>query len=411
MVSENMRRKYARLAVRRGVNIQKDQILVIRASVEIRDFVKLCVEEAYAAGAGRVDVQWRDAELDKLGYTYRSLESLSEVPQWMYDRKAYEQEKNAAYLSLVSDRPGMMADIDQQKIQAWQSAFMTKMHPLDRYLMNNEGQWCVIGVPTTGWAKVVFPDLDDAAAYAALEENIYAVCHVTEDNDPVAEWEQHDEVLIRHSRQLNDYQFKALHFTSGLGTDLTVDLVKNHIWVGGGCETPRQVYFDPNMPTEEVFCMPEREGVEGIVYASKPLSYNGKVIKDFWLRFEKGRVVAHGAAEEEEALTQLLDFDEGSRHLGEVALVPYDSPVSAAGVLFFETLYDENAACHLALGRPYAENMKGGTEMTEEQLKERGANDSMQHEDFMFGTADLSVDGIMEDGSRVPVFRNGNFVF
>lgn len=411
MVSENMRRKYARLAVRRGVNIQKDQILVIRSSVEIRDFVKLCVEEAYAAGAGRVDVQWRDAELDKLGYTYRSLESLSEVPQWMYDRKAYEQEKKAAYLSLVSDRPGMMADIDQQKIQAWQSAFMTKMHPLDRYLMNNEGQWCVIGVPTTGWAKVVFPDLDDAAAYAALEENIYAVCHVTEDNDPVAEWEQHDEVLIRHSRQLNDYQFKALHFTSGLGTDLTVDLVKNHIWVGGGCETPQQVYFDPNMPTEEVFCMPERDGVEGIVYASKPLSYNGKVIKDFWLRFEKGRVVAHGAAEEEEALTQLLDFDEGSRHLGEVALVPYDSPVSAAGVLFFETLYDENAACHLALGRPYAENMKDGTEMTEEQLKERGANDSMQHEDFMFGTADLSVDGIMEDGSRVPVFRNGNFVF
>ena len=411
MVSENMRRKYARLAVRRGVNIQKDQILVIRASVEIRDFVKLCVEEAYAAGAGRVDVQWRDAELDKLGYTYRSLESLSEVPQWMYDRKAYEQEKKAAYLSLVSDRPGMMADIDQNKIQAWQSAFMTKMHPLDRYLMNNEGQWCVIGVPTKGWAKVVFPDLDEETAYAALEEKIYAVCHVTEDNDPVAEWEQHDEVLIRHSRQLNDYQFKALHFTSGLGTDLTVNLVKDHIWAGGGCETPQRIYFDPNMPTEEVFCMPEREGVEGIVYASKPLSYNGKVIKDFWLRFEKGRVVAHGAVEEEEALTQLLDFDEGSRHLGEVALVPYDSPVSAAGVLFFETLYDENAACHLALGKPYAENMKGGTEMTEEELKERGANDSMQHEDFMFGTADLSVDGIMEDGSRVPVFRNGNFVF
>ena len=411
MVSENMRRKYARLAVRRGVNIQKDQILVIRASVEIRDFVKLCVEEAYAAGAGRVDVQWRDAELDKLGYTYRSLESMSEVPQWMYDRKAYEQEKKAAYLSLVSDRPGMMADIDQQKIQAWQSAFMTKMHPLDRYLMNNEGQWCVIGVPTKGWAKVVFPDLDEETAYAALEEKIYAVCHVTEDNDPVTEWKQHDEVLIRHSRQLNDYQFRALHFTSGLGTDLTVGLVKDHIWAGGGSETPQKIYFDPNMPTEEVFCMPERDGVDGIVYASKPLSYNGKVIKDFWLRFEKGRVVAHGAAEEEEALTQLLDFDEGSRHLGEVALVPYDSPVSAAGVLFFETLYDENAACHLALGKPYAENMKGGTEMTEEELKERGANDSMQHEDFMFGTADLNVDGIMEDGSRVPVFRNGNFVF
>lgn len=411
MVSEKMRRKYARLAIRRGVNIQEGQMLIIRASVEIRDFVRLCVEEAYAAGAGMVDVQWRDAELDKLGYEFRSEASLSEVPQWMYDRKAYEQEKKAAYLSLASDQPGLMADVDQTKIQTWQSAFMTKMHPLDRYLMNNEGQWCVIGVPTAGWAKVVFPGMDEASAYEALEENIYAVCHVTEDNDPVAEWQQHDEVLIRHSRQLNEYQFKALHFTSGLGTDLTVKLVKDHIWVGGGCETPQQVYFDPNMPTEEVFCMPERDGTDGIVYASKPLSYNGKVIKDFWLRFEKGRVTAHGAAEEEEALTQLLDFDEGSRHLGEVALVPYDSPVSAAGVLFFETLYDENAACHLALGRPYAENLKGGPRMSEDELKACGANDSMQHEDFMFGTADLSVDGILEDGRKVPVFRNGNFVF
>ena len=301
--------------------------------------------------------------------------------------------------------------MDQTKIQTWQSAFMTKMHPLDRYLMNNEGQWCVIGVPTAGWAKVAFPDMDEEAAYAALEEKIYSVCHVTEDNDPVAEWQEHDEVLIRHSRQLTDYQFKALHFVSGLGTDLTVGLVKDHIWVGGGCVTPQQVYFDPNMPTEEVFCMPEKNSTEGIVYASKPLSYNGKVIRDFWLRFENGRVTAHGAAEEEDTLTQLLDFDEGSRHLGEVALVPYDSPVSAAGVLFFETLYDENAACHLALGRPYAENLKGGTQMTEDELKACGANDSMQHEDFMFGTADLSVDGILEDGSSVPVFRNGNFVF
>ncbi len=411
MVSEKMRRKYARLAVRRGVNIQKGQMLIIRASVEIRDFVKLCVEEAYAAGAGMVDVQWRDAGIDKLGYTFRTEESLSEVPQWMYDRKVYEQEKKAAYLTMVSDQPGFMADVDQTKIQTWQSAFMTKMHPLDRYLMNNEGQWCVIGVPTVGWAKVAFPDMDEEAAYAALEEKIYSVCHVTEDNDPVAEWQGHDEVLIRHSRQLTDYQFKALHFVSGLGTDLTVGLVKDHIWVGGGCVTPQQVYFDPNMPTEEVFCMPEKNSTEGIVYASKPLSYNGKVIRDFWLRFENGRVTAHGAAEEEDALTQLLDFDEGSRHLGEVALVPYDSPVSAAGVLFFETLYDENAACHLALGRPYAENLKGGTQMTEDELKACGANDSMQHEDFMFGTADLSVDGILEDGSSVPVFRNGNFVF
>ena len=217
--------------------------------------------------------------------------------------------------------------------------------------------------------------------------------------------------MLEHAEKMNEYCFMTLHFTSELGTDVYVDLIDDHIWVGGGCFTPAGVFFDPNMPTEEVFCMPTKTGVNGIVYSSKPLDYNGKVIEDFWLKFENGKVVDYDAKKEKEALTKLLTFDEGSSHLGEVALVPYDSPVSKSGILFFNTLYDENAACHLALGRPYPENLKGGVEMNKEEFEACGANDSMQHVDFMIGTRETSVDGITADGEVVPVFRNGNFVF
>ena len=284
------------------------------------------------------------------------------------------------------------------------------MDDLDHYLMNNEGQWCVIGLPGVKWAKAVYPDLPEDEAFEKLLEAILKVSHVTRDNDPVKAWEEHDAVLIGHAKKMTDYNFEKLHFTSELGTDLYVGLVKDHIWVGGGDYTPEGVYFDPNIPTEEVFTMPEKTGVNGIVYASKPLSYNGKVIDGFWFRFKDGKIVEHGAKVEEETLTELLEFDEGSRYLGEVALVPYDSPISKMNLLFFNTLYDENAACHLAIGNPYPENLKGGNEMSPEELKAHGANSSRQHEDFMFGTKEMSVDGITYGGEVIPVFRKGNFV-
>ena len=233
---------------------------------------------------------------------------------------------------------------------------------------------------------------------------------VTEDSDPLENWRIHDANLVEHARKLTELNFNQLHFTSELGTDLTVELVDNHVWIGGGDKTPKGVYFDPNIPTEECFTMPKKTGVNGIVYASKPLSYSGKVIDGFWFRFENGKVVDFGAKQEEETLKSLLDFDEGSRYLGEVALVPYDSPISNSNILFFNTLFDENAACHLALGMPYPENVKGGANMSEEELKAAGANESSQHEDFMFGTKEMNIDGIQQDGTVVPVFRNGNFV-
>ena len=396
MVTEKMYDKLAQLVVRKGVNVQKDQPVVIRAHVQDAAFVRKIVKCAYEAGARYVSVEWHDSDLTRMAYEYESKEVLSQVPQWKYDKTKAQHDDGACYITVLSDKPGVMAGVDSEKIKAANMAYYTKMADLMSYTMNNEGQWSVIGVPSVEWAKIVFPDLPEEEAFEKLGDAIFAVTRVSEDNDPIAEWDLHDKELIEHAQKMNSYRFVKLHFTSELGTDVEVELVKDHIWVGGGCTTPGGVYFDPNMPTEECFCMPLKTGVNGIVYASKPLDYEGKVIDGFWLRFENGKAVEFGAREGEDALAQLLSYDEGSAYLGEVALVPYDSPVSQSGILFFNTLYDENAACHLALGRPYPEK--------------HGANDSMQHVDFMIGTRGTDIDGILEDGSVVPVFRDGNWV-
>ena len=411
MVTKEMYEKLADLAIHKGVNIQKDQPLIIGAAIRDAEFAKMCAKKAYEAGAKYVTVKWDDQDLTRMHYQYQSIETLQEVPEWLHDRGLYEQAGGAAYLMIMSDKPGGMKDVDPAKLNAAQQAYFKKMADLQPYTMNNIGQWCVFGIPSVEWAKVVFPDLSDEEAYEKLGDAIFAVTRVTEDNDPVKAWDEHNSNLIRHADVLNGYQFKALHFTSELGTDVTVELVKDHVWVGGGCFTPKGVYFFPNMPTEEIFCMPRKTGVNGIVYASKPLNYQGKVIKDFWFRFENGKVADFDAKEEKETLKSLVEFDEGSCYLGEVALVPYESPISLSGILFFNTLYDENAACHLALGRAYPENLKGGTEMSEEELIAHESNISMEHEDFMFGTREMNIDGIQEDGTVVPVFRHGNFVF
>ena len=411
MVSEKMYDKLAELVVKKGVNVQKDQPVIIKASVQDAAFARKVAKCAYEAGARYVSVQWHDTDLSRMAYLYETDEVLAEVPQWQYDRMKYQQDGGACYINITSDEPGAMADIDSGKLRIANQAYFTKMADLVSYTMNNVGQWTVIGVPSVAWARAVFPDLSEEEAFEKLGDAIFSVTRVTQDNDPIAEWEQHDRELLEHADRLNGFNFKKLHFTSELGTDLDVELVKGHIWVGGGCTTPKGVFFDPNMPTEECFCMPVKTGTNGIVYASKPLDYNGKLIENFWLRFEDGRVVDFDAEKGKEALSQMISFDEGASYLGEVALVPYDSPVSQSGVLFLHTLYDENAACHLALGRPYPENLEGGVEMSKEELAAHGANDSMLHEDFMIGTREMSIDGIREDGTAVPVFRHGNFVF
>ena len=410
-MKEELMRKYARLAVITGVNIQKGQPLVITSSVTDHVFAEYCVEEAYKAGASEVTVRWSDENVSHMDFTYQSKETLCDIPDWVEERIKHEHGTKSAYLHIDSSTPGLMADIDGEKMGAYQQAYMAKMSPYMAYSMNNEAQWCIIALPSVKWAEKVFPDKKGQEAYDALNDAILYSVRVREDNDPIEEWQQHSDRLAAHCEILNENQFKELHFVSSNGTDLHVGLVKNHIWVGGGGVTLDGIYFTPNMPTEECFCMPDRNNVNGIVYASKPLSYQGKIVEDFWFRFENGIVVDYGAAKEKEALTSLLETDEGSRHLGEVALISYDSPISNLNILFLNTLFDENASCHLALGRAYPENVAGGTDMSEEELLAVGSNISNNHVDFMFGTADMSVTGLKENGEEVTVFKDGNFAF
>ncbi len=404
-------RKYASLAVNIGVAVKEDQLLVINAQVRDYEFVRLCVEEAYKAKAKRVIINWSDSDINHLDFLNCSTETLCDIPQYQYDARKYAQDNGCCYLSIASDIPGLLADVDSNKMKAFQKARGKMFADLMHYTMANHGQWCVIALPNKAWAKKVFPELDEQEAYDKLWAEILKTVKVNENDDPITLWQEHDAKLKKHCEILNNYNFKKLHFTNSLGTDLYVGLVKDHVWVGGSSETIDGTVFEANMPTEEVFCMPDKLVTSGVVYASKPLSYNGKLIDKFSLKFENGKVVEHHAEVGEDVLTGILDTDEGSRYLGEVALISYDSPISLSNILYYETLFDENASCHLALGDSYPENVKGGTLMNEEQLKQLGANSSNEHVDFMFGTRDLNVTGIKENGEEIVVFKEGNFVF
>jgi aminopeptidase len=405
-------KKFARLAVVGGVNVQKGQLLVISAPVGTAAFVRQCAQEAYEAGAGQVMVNWDDEVLTHMNFQYQDQETLSEFPDYLEEKVRYTQEKKGCFLHILSETPGLLADIDPAKIQAAMLTRHQRLAPYQAYTMNNLGQWCIIALPSEAWAQKVFPEKSAKEAVAALGSAILQTSRVTADEDPLEAWRRHDAELAEHCRIMNEYQFTSLHFTSRhSGTDLVVGLPERHVWAGGASQTPEGVVFNPNIPTEECFCMPHREKVDGIVYASKPLAYQGKLIEDFWFRFENGRVVDFGAAQGKEPLQNLLDTDEGSRHLGEVSLISYHSPISQLGLLFYNTLFDENASCHLALGACYPENLAGGTALSKDELKARGGNDSMNHVDFMFGTDDLSVVGTRADGSLVTVFADGDFAF
>lgn len=411
MPSQRMLRKYAKLAVCVGANVRKNQPLLISASVETKDFVRLCVEEGYKAGASMVSVRWLDQMVSHTNYKYASVEVLSEIPSYIVDQMKFYIDKGYAAISISADTPGVMADIDPLKMQKVGMATGKALKFYSEHMMGNRTQWCVISVPTEGWAKKVFPNERASKAVDKLWDAILSAVRVTKDNDPVKEWKAHNEILHKHNEMLNNYNFKALKFKNGKGTDLTVGLVKNHVWAGGNEKSTKGIVFNPNLPTEESFTMPEKKGVNGTVYATKPLNYNGALIEDFWLTFKDGKVVDFDAKSSKEALASLVNYDDGSCYLGEVALISHDSPISNSNILFFNTLFDENASCHLALGRAYPMNVKGGNSMSQEQLDAAGANNSMTHNDFMFGSADMNIVGITHEGNEVVVFKNGNFVF
>ncbi|HEX2985461.1 MAG TPA: aminopeptidase [Caproiciproducens sp.] len=410
MISEKVLRKYAELAVRVGANVQKGQFLEIASEVGCAYFTRLCVEEAFKAGAGEVHVNWSDETVTKLTYQNESTETLCDIAPWRVAQAKNRIEKKCCFLYIESATPGLMADIDGKKLQAARTAKETAFEPFEYYTMNNEGQWSIVAIPTVEWAKKVFPNDDDDMALEKLWNAVLMSVRIRADNDPVAEWKAHNEELTHHSKVMNQYNFRSLHFKNSRGTDLTVELIPNHVWEGGNAAAKNGAMFNPNMPTEEVFTMPYKYGVNGRVYATKPLSYQGKMIDGFRLDFKDGKVVDFAAEKEEETLRNLIGFDEGSSYLGEVALIPYNSPISQSGILFLNTLFDENASCHLALGASYPDNVKNGTNMKREELEKIGSNYSKIHCDFMFGSADMDIAGTTQDGKSVSVFQNGNFV-
>jgi aminopeptidase len=408
-MSEKLR-KYAQLAVCTGVNVQKGQTLVIQTTTDCNAFARLCVEEAYKAGAGYVYVRWNDDPISKINYTFADVERLEKIPTWIVDQYQSFMDEGACALSIYAPTPGLLAEIDPMKIQRVSIASQKALKSYREYMMGNKAQWSLVSVPTVAWAKKVFPSLSDEEAVEKLWDAIFAAVRVDEENDAVADWAAHNARLAGYNKKLNDFNFKSLYFKNDLGTDLVVELVEHHHWAGGAELGQNGVVFNPNIPTEEAFTMPKKTGVNGTVVSTKPLNYQGRLVENFKLTFKDGAVVDFSAEKEEAALKNLLNVDEGSKYLGEVALISHNSPISNSGVLFLNTLFDENASCHLALGRAYPMNVKGGNDMNEEELLAAGANMSMEHVDFMFGSADMRIVGTRFNGSEVVVFDQGNFV-
>lgn len=399
-----MLKTYAEIAVKTGVNLQKGQILVVQSPIECAEFARIVAKAAYDAGAKDVVMVYGDELFARIRYDNAEASVFDEFPAWKRDLFVNYAKDNAAFINIAANDPEIMNGVDKDKLTRAKKSAGAALIDYRERLMANKNRWCVIARPTKAWAKKVFPDLSEEDAFSELETAIYKASRVGED------WKKHSEELKRHCDFLNRHNFKCLKYKNSLGTDLTITLAKNHIWFGG-LETDKYgVEFAPNIPTEEVYTMPDRNGADGVVFASKPLVYQG-LIEDFSLVFKNGKVVDFKAKKNEKMLEELLKTDEGASFLGEVALVPYDSPISKSGILFYNTLFDENASCHLALGKAYPTCIKDGENMDSVTLVKAGANDSIMHEDFMIGTKDLSVIGVTHDGEEVQVMKDGNFAF
>ena len=409
-MKEEKLQKYASLVVKRGVNIQKDQTLVIMSPIECADFTRLVSEAAYKEGAREVVIHWNDEISTKVKYLHAPEEIFDEVPNWQVESMASYSQKGACFLSISASDPDLMKEVDPKRISRAQKAKQLALKEHTERLMSNKNSWCVVSVPTKAWASKIFPNLNNEEAVEKLWDNIFKIVRV-DNQDPVAAWKEHIDILSASMKFLNSYNFKKLHFSNSLGTDLIIELPKNHLWLGGAEKNSEGVEFIANIPTEEVFSAPRRDGVNGTVYSTKPLNYGGNLVNNFSLTFEAGKVIDFSAEEGYETLKGIIETDEGSKYLGEVALVPYNSPISNSGIIFYNTLYDENASCHLALGRAYSSCIANGDEMSSEELVKYGINTSLAHVDFMIGSEDMNITGTTFNDEEVPVFRNGNWAF
>ena len=410
-IREKLLNEYARLIVRMGVNLQHDQQLVVNAPIECAGFARRVAGAAYDAGAHDVTVVWNDEKLARLRYEKGEKRIFTEFPEWRRLLYKDNAEQGAAFVSIHASDPEIFSGIDPERLTLAQQAAGAALLEYRQRLMSNKNAWCVVSIPTESWARKVFPEAAPAEAVEKLWQAIFHAVRLVPGEDAANRWQEHIRFLAKAADFMNGHAFERLEYRNGLGTNLTVELPEGHIWAGGAEKTQRNVTFVANMPTEEIYTMPKRNGVNGVVVATRPLNVNGNIVSGFSLTFKKGQVVDYKAECGEEILKELFATDEGARYLGEVALVPYDSPISRSGMLFFNTLFDENASCHLAFGKAYPTCIKGGEEMTSDELLRRGVNDSLVHEDFMIGSSDLEIDGIQKDGTAVPVFRKGNFAF
>lgn len=401
--------KYAELAVKIGINVQKGQTLVINAPLPAAEFVRIAAKKAYEAGAKNVHVEWSDEEVTRIKYLNAPDEAFNEYPLWKAKGLEEMAKSGAAFLSISASNPNLLKGIDPERISNANKSASKALEGYMSYVMADKACWCVVSVPTKEWAMKVFPGISEEESIEKLWGNIFKATR-SEQADPVAAWKEHTDNLNKKLEYLNNKKFKTLHYKSAV-TDLMVELPEKHLWLGGGATSEKGTYFVPNMPTEEVFTMPKKTGINGTVASTKPLNYGGNLIENFTLTFENGKIVSFTAKKGYETLEKLINTDEGSHFLGEVALVPYDSPISNTNIIFYNTLFDENASCHLAIGRAYPTCLENGAEMNGEELEANGANYSLTHVDFMIGSSDLNIDGITVDGKVEAVFRNGNWAF
>ncbi|MDD2215318.1 MAG: aminopeptidase [Eubacteriales bacterium] len=400
--------KYAELIVKVGVNLQQNQIMVLHCSTENSEFGNLVMEEAFKAGAKDVVRIYDDERAQRLRYHYATVETLKDIPHWQVDLWVSNAKKGACFVWLESDNPDAFLGLDGKKISEGRKAWLHARKEFNEIIDRGENQWTIIAIPSKGWAKKLFPHETEQNGMRKLWDSIFH-CIRIDTPDPVKAWEIHTETIRERCNWLNEIDFRTFHITNASGTDLIVEMAEDNLFCGGADVTVSGVAYQANMPTEEVFSMPHSSRVNGRVISSMPLNYQGVLIDNFTLTFHDGKVVEHSAEKGMDALTALLNIDDGSRRLGEIALVPYTSPIRETGILFFNTLFDENASCHLALGSAYPSNMKGCLSMTMEERKAKGYNDSVSHIDFMFGTADLKIMGITREGKEVPVFSDGNW--
>lgn len=406
---DQLLQKYAKLLVSKGINVQPGDWVKVTIAVDQAPLARLIAKEAYALGAEKVIIKWSDDEITRLDYVHQPTEVKAHIPQYEIDESEdHILNHKVSRLSIVSSDPDLLNGIDPDKISAYRKAASQAFHVQRKATQNDDIKWTVAAAAGAGWAAKVFPDLASPEEQVdALWDQIFKACRVYED-DPVAAWDQHKKTLNEKAAILNAMQFDALHFRAP-GTDLKLGLPKNHIWACAESRNPKGEEFIANMPTEEVFTAPDTRRMEGVVRSTKPLSYAGTLIEGIVVHFKDGKIVDITAEKGNELIRKLVFDNEGATGLGEVALVPDPSPISQSGITFYETLFDENASNHLAIGSAYPTTIQGGTKMSEEELRQHGMNTSTVHVDFMIGSSEMDIDGIKEDGTVVPIFRNGDW--